>query len=251
MTNFRTVPSASDGLPLLSAEYLVGHLGTSPTITFPAVSGQLPDVAPTWRYLAETAGFFAAPMPTLDEVRAACELSLGAVAARLVAVNVTVVEVDGAARAVVTADPVQLVRPEPVRLDVCDDVSPLPRPEDPVWQRMAGRTTSRAAEDRLARWLHDRGCVDGTGDDGVPFLGALVFDVEGRFHGVDRPEPTSVLDQLRHCGALVGVTRVARPPVDAAAAWWISPRFEIHPVSAIGPTAYRVDGAPPTFARSR
>ena len=242
--------------PLLPATHLVAHPGTSPTVTVPVLSGGRPDVDALWSFLAETAHFFGIPMPGPDDLSAALGAFLErAAAVPMVAVSVTVVELDGAAQFVVTGAEVRPIRSEPVRIDVCDVPFPLTRSGDPLWRRMAARTTSRGAEDQLRRWLDGRGYADGVSGGstlGVPFLGVLVFQRGDEVCGLDNAEPTSILDQLQACGAVADVPRVERCPDDAERAWWISPGFETHRVSAIGATPYAVDtGATPIFTRVR
>ena len=145
--------------PLLPATHLVAHPGTSPTVTVPVLSGGRPDVDALWSFLAETAHFFGIPMP-------------GPVP--MVAVSVTVVELDGAAQFVVTGAEVRPIRSEPVRIDVCDVPFPLTRSGDPLWRRMAARTTSRGAEDQLRRWLEGRGYADGVSGGSTRKLFATV-----------------------------------------------------------------------------
>ena len=61
----------------------------------------------------------------------------------------------------------------------------------------------------------------------------------------------SILTQLQHCGAIGPMRQADACPVDAKRVWWISPRYEVHPVAAIGASVYAVDGAPPSFTRIR
>jgi hypothetical protein len=244
------------GRPLLPAMHLVARPGTSPTITLPVPSGHRPDVDALWTFLAEAADFFGTPMPDREAVSAALHPFVArAAAVPMVALDVTVVELDGSGHCVVTGTEVRPVRTDPVRIDVCDVESPLTRADDPSWRRMAARTTSRGAEDQLRRWLNGRGYADGVSAGavlGVPFLGALIFQSGDDLCGLDNPEPTSILNQLQQCGAIADVRRTQQCPGDAEHAWWISPRFEIHPVGAVGATQFSVDhGAVPTFARVR
>lgn len=244
------------GRPLLPPTHLVAHPGTSPTIALPVPSGHRPDVGALWAFLAEAADFFGTPMPDRQALSAALHPFVERVAAvPMVALDVTVVELDGSGQCVVTGTEVRPVRPDPVRIDVCDVESPLTRPGDPSWRRMAARTTSRGAEDQLRRWLNDRGYADGISDGaglGVPFLGALIFQCGDDLCGLDNPEPTSILNQLQQCGAIADVRRTRECPGNAERVWWISPRFETHPVGAVGATHFPADhGAVPTFARVR
>ena len=222
----------------------------------PVVSGLAPDLDAVWGYLAETADFFGVRMPAGDVLAATIGPFLArVVGVPMVAVDVTLVELDDSAEFVITGRAVRPIRSEPARIDVCDVVFPLTRASDPRWRRMAARTTSRAAEDKLRRWLNDRGYADGVSGGpprGVPFLGALVFQRGDDVCGLDNAEPTSILSQLQSCGAVAEVRRVQDWPEDAERVWWISPDFETHPVAAVGVTQYRVDaGAAPTFVRVR
>ena len=233
MTDFRTSTTALEiDAPQLSAPALLAHPGTLPTITIPVADGLTPEVAGIHRYLAEATEFFAVPMPTLADVAAALD-SIQAGAGLIVA-DVTVAPVDGLPRLLVTSTP---VRPRPssaVRIAVDDAVPHAHRATDPWWRRMAARTTSRGQADQAARWLADRGFVDCV-SDGVPHLGALVFEAGARdFVGVENPEPTSVLSQLRECGVLPALGRSHAVPSGVGRAWWISPRFEVRPVAEIG-----------------
>ena len=114
---------------------------------------------------------------------------------------------------------------------------------------MAARTTSRGELDQRERWLNGRGYADGLAG-GQPLLGALVFETAGTVVGVENQEPTSVLDQLARCGAISDVALAPACPPDADRVWWVSPRFETHPVAELDGVRLAVHpGAVPSFAR--
>ena len=82
-------------------------------------------------------------------------------------------------------------------------------------------------------------------------LSAAAVTVAGPV-GIDNPEPTSILDQLDHCGVTSGVRRVDVRPASADRAWWISPSFQTHPVASIDDTVFGVDAdVRPPFLGSR
>jgi hypothetical protein len=173
----------------------------------------------------------------------------------VVATAVTLLDVDGQTRVVVTGQVISPVRAEAVRIAGTDAPLPRSRPGDPHWRRMAARTTSRGEADQVRRWLAGRGYADvvavRTGR-GAPLLGALLFDTAAGLRGVDNPEPVSILDQMSACGLIEPVCRVGECPADATRAWWISPGFETHPVESIAGTDYQVDAqAVPPFMRQR
>lgn len=237
-------------LDVVSVPHLVAHPGTSPSVTVPMVGAAAPDADDVWAHLAEPADFFGLAIPPVAVLADALRASVPVPAPALSAVTVTLVA--GESRFVVTGVAVHPVRSEPVRIDRCDvDDVPLTLPEDPHWRRMAARTTSRADRDQLRRWLAGRGFADAVCACGpfTPFLGALVYGHDGDTKGVDNPEPVSLLDQLERSGAIVGVRRVAVGPVDGDTVWWLSPDYELHPVSAIGDTVHPISGDAPTFAR--
>lgn len=207
----------------------------------------LPDVDGLWAHLAEPAEFFGVPIPpsaALADCLAAFAAALRPAPA-LTAVTVTLVA--GAAESpsefLVTGAAVPAVGP-PVRLDRCDVDSPLTRYDDAHWRRMAARTTSRADRDQLRRWLAGRGFADVVpADSSAPLLGALVYTRGTAAYGVDNPSPESILAPLLSCGAIGDVAIAAAPPEGAEHAWWISPRYRTHPVSALGSVRYRVGAA--------
>jgi hypothetical protein len=243
--------------PLFAATQVMAHPGTNPTVTVPVVAGRSPDVDGLWAFLAEPAEFFGFAMPghevLSDAIAHFIDAVRGAAGTKVSALSVTLVEYGGSAQFVVTGSAVQPARRDAVRIDVCDVSFPLTRAGDPSWRRMAARTTSRAEEDQLRRWLEDRGYVDAVSRavaPGVPFLGALIFERGADVCGVDNVEPTSILIQLQECGAIGSIRRVDSCPADAERVWWISPGYERHPVAAIGASTYTVDeDAAPAFAK--
>ncbi len=242
------------GHPVFAATQVMAHPGTSPTVSVPVVNGRPPDVDAIWAYLAEPAECFGFAMPAREVFADAIAGFVDAVRSEagptIFSLCVTVAEVEGSAQFVITGSEVHFLRSEAVRIDECDVTFPLTRSTDPRWRRMAARTTSRAEEDSLRRWLEDRGHADGVAG-GVPFLGALIFERGADVSGVDNVEPTSVLAQLQDCGAVGPIRRVERHPVDVERVWWISPGYEVHPVAAIGARSYPVEVAAPSFARIR
>lgn len=230
----------SSAVTELPPTYVVAHPGTSPTLTVPVVGGRDADLTKGWAVLAETASFFGTPMPDLRELEHAYA-EYGRHADGVTAVKVTVVTVGDAARFVITGTPVPAPDGSPVRIDVCDAASPLARSGDPVWRRMAGRTTSRGEADQLDRWLQGRGFVDAVpADHGPPFLGALVFACGDDIGGLDDTEPASPLDQLQRAGVIAGIRRLDGRPATADRVWWISPLYAVHPVEALGTATYAV-----------
>lgn len=213
------------------------------------VGAAAPDADDVWAHLAEPADFLGLVIPPVAVLADALLAVAPTPATTLGAVTVTLVA--GEARFVVTSAAVRPIRSEPVRIDRCDIDVPLTRPEDPHWQRMAARTTSRADRDLLRRWLAARGVADAVCAHGppVPFLGALIYGRDGATVGIDNPEPVSLLAQLQRSGAIAGVRRGTVGPADGDAVWWLSPDYELHPVSAIGDTVHPISGDAPTFAR--
>lgn len=238
--------------PQLRATQLIARPGTLPAITIPMTTSSVTDVEGIWRYLSEPAEFFGVPMPALNDLAAAISLFAttfaNGPAPVLVAASVTIAERDDTPQIVVTGSTVQPSRTEAVRV-VGLASAPIHRAADPWWRRMAARTTSRAEVDQCERWLNGRGFADGVAE-GQPLLGALVFEVGGGVIGVENPEPTSVLDQLAQCGAIATIDRVGECPADADRLWWLSPRYETHPVAELEGTWFTVDpDAVPPFAR--
>lgn len=234
--------------PLIPLAQVIERLGAQPTIVFPMIAGEVPDVDGIWRYLSEPAEFFGVSMPGREALEAALHRFAGAVAGRgraLIATTVTVLEIDSRPDVVVTGAVVDPMVSTAVRIARCDLGPQVPCATDPLWLRMAARTTSRAAVDQIQRWLTDGGYADGVPAVGTPLLGALVFDTKAGLVGIDNPEPTSILDLLDRCRVTTGIRRVDALPVDARRAWWISPGFQTHPVASIDDTVFDVEVRPP------
>jgi hypothetical protein len=243
--------------PQVCATELVAHPGTLPTVTIPLVTGSPTEVDVVWRHLREPAEFFGCAMPDAEELAAA----LSAFSAKalvlnrmdgewaLIAAAVTIAPSDGKPRVLVTGVASPPLAPEVVRIARDDSTPPAHRSSDPWWRRMAARTTSRGELDQRERWLNGRGYADGL-SDGVPILGAMVFEAAGSVVGVENPEPTSILDQLERCGVIADIERVPASPSHAERVWWLSPRYRTHPVAEIDGTRYPTDAdALPSFAR--
>jgi hypothetical protein len=222
------------------------------------VAGVAPDADGIWSFLQEPADFFDVPMPDLDVLRAALNRFAVATGARdraLIAATITLVEIAALPDFVVTGRAVDRVRATGVRVLGCDAALHGPGNTDPVWLRMAARTTSRGPVDQIRRWLNGAGYADGVPAEtcvGAPLLGALVFETAGTLVGIDNPEPTSILDQLEGSGVTNGIRRVDERPAVADRAWWISPEFETHPVVSIDDASYDVAAEPwPPFLEPR
>ena len=244
--------------PLITATQVITRLGSYPTITVPMVAGVAPDADGIWSFLQEPADFFDVPMPDLDVLRAALNRFAVATGARdraLIAATITLVEIAALPDFVVTGRAVDRVRATGVRVLGCDAALHGPGNTDPVWLRMAARTTSRGPVDQIRRWLNGAGYADGVPAEtcaGAPLLGALVFETAGTLVGIDNPEPTSILDQLEGSGVTTGIRRVDERPAVADRAWWISPEFETHPVVSIDDASYDVAAEPwPPFLEPR
>lgn len=229
--------------PLVTAPALVAALGTHPTLTVPLVSGREPDSGLIWHRLAETADFFGTSIPPWDALRDALGGFLDEAARRhgpvTLAARVMVVDVDGQARFLVSASVIEPVRPEPVVLTVISDPGTGAVPH---WRRMAARTSSEAGTDRVARDLDADGYADAVHTDGElvhrPRLGALIVGTDGGAVGVG----ADTLDLLRAAG-LRDIARYSDEPLSISGtthAWWVSPRFETHPVAAIGTRRFEV-----------
>jgi hypothetical protein len=238
MTTPAFVSTSADGLsgsdtPLVSAAALIGGLGTQPAVTVAVVAGREPDYDAIWAWLAEPAEFFGVAMPGADLLRraltdCAAEVQRGHDAA---AVTVLVVEVTGAPQFVVTATPIEPVRAQTVSLATRAAGAP-----PPYWQQMAARTTSRAGALHTERELAAAGHADAVPFDGhrigVPVLGALLCETsDARIGlGADRlrwPLAAALLDADTLTDDPIGLDTIRR-------AWWVSPVFETHPVTAIG-----------------
>jgi hypothetical protein len=251
VNDFRTSMAALEiDTPQLRATQLVARPGTLPTLVFPVTRSLGPDVDGVWDYLRAPAEFFGVPMPGRDELGHEVDVAIaGSTGPALTAVTVTIAEADGSPQILVSSTPVIPWQHVEVRLAGADPTVSRPHPADPWWRRMAARTTSRGADDQLERWLNGRGYADAVAGV-VPLLGAVVFETGSGVVGVENPEPTSVLDQLERCGAIATIARADVRPVAAARAWWISPRYETHPVVEIDGTTFPVDTATePPFGR--
>ena len=127
-------------------------------------TGAEPDVEGLWQYLDEPAEFFGLSMPVRSDLREAVTGFLQSVSAAapdsVVATAVTLLDVDGQTRVVVTGERITPVRADAVRIAGTDAPLPASRPNDPHWRRMAARTTSRAEADQIRRWLAGRGYAD-------------------------------------------------------------------------------------------
>ncbi len=234
---------AESDAPLFCAPALVAALGTQPALTVPLVSGREPGAGLIWARLDETARFFGIDIPPATALRDTVAGFLDEATARhgpvTLAARVMVAEIDGQSRFVVSASVIDPVRNEPVLLSVTSrrEDGPLPH-----WRQMAGRTGSQAEADLAERELRAAGYADEVFADGElvhpPRLGALVFDTAGGAVGTGADR----LELLRAAGLLDGV-RYSDAPVavsGAARAHWVSPRFETHPVSAIGARRFEV-----------
>jgi hypothetical protein len=250
VTHFRTSVTASESdAPYVRAIQLITRPGTLPAITIPIANGRWSDVDGIWSYLREPADFFGIAMPGPAALIAALTDFAATTDAALTAVSVVIVETDGASEVVVTGAAGQPLRSTPVRICADDSLPHAHRTSDPQWRRMAARTTSRGEVDQCERWLNGRGYADAL-SGGEPLLGALVVETPRGVLGVENPEPTSVLDQLTACGATAPITRAAQPPAGVVRAWWVSPRFETHPVAELAGVHLPSDAdAAPSFAR--
>jgi len=234
---------ADSDAPLVSAPALVAALGTHPALTVPLVSGRAPDTGLIWARLDEAARFFGHDIPPVTALRDTLAGFLDEATARhgrvTLAARVMVAEVDGRARFVVSGSVIDAVRSEPVVLTVTSAPDSGPAPH---WCRMAARTTSQAESDRTERDLRAGGYVDEVFLDVElvhrPRLGALIFGTAGGAVGIGADR----LDLLAAAGLLDGVRYSDEPvPISGTThAWWVSPRFEIHPVSAIGARRFEV-----------
>ncbi|MEH3128378.1 MAG: hypothetical protein PGN27_00270 [Mycolicibacterium neoaurum] len=229
---------ADAGVPLVTAPTLISGLGSYPALTAPLVVGRPPATALIWRRLAEVADFYGTDMPAEDALSDALDGLLDrAEAGAVLAADVLVVPIHGQTQFLVSAATIDVRRDEPVALDV------RPYRSVPHWRRMAGATTSRAADDLAGRELAAAGYIDVADESGDligrPQCGALIFDTDrGRFGtGVD------VLDLSIAAGLMADMPRTDEP-IDignAVAAQFVSPRFEVHPVSAIGVRRFEVN----------
>ncbi|MBJ7341660.1 hypothetical protein [Mycolicibacterium sp.] len=244
MTHFRT--SATTLEPdshTLCASQSFTRPGGLPTIMIPMVGARRPADDGVWQYLQDAADFFGITMPSPTDVTTALA---ECTAPQLVAVTITIT---GDGVAVVSTTDVQPLSRDAVRIVGDESVPQAHRAVDPWWRRMASRTTSRGELDQRERWLNGRGYADGM-SDGWPLLGALLFETPDGIVGVENPEPTSVLDQLTQCEVIAPIAQGSTLPTDAQRVWWISPRYQTHPVAELAGTRFSVDDeAVPPFAR--
>jgi len=249
VTHFRTSATALEAdAHHVRATQLITRPGTLPAMTIPIADGRWPRTDGIWSHLQEPAEFFGIAMPGLSELTAAFSGFAATVPTAMVAATVVILETDGGSEVAVTGTVVQPLRSEPVAVVADDSAPPAHRASDPWWRRMAARTTSRAEVDQRERWLNGRGFADALAD-GVPLLGVLVVQTPHGVVGVENPEPTSVLDQLAECGWTAPVAKAAALPADVLRAWWVSPRFETHPVAELAGVALPTTEAVPSFAR--
>ncbi len=229
---------ADAGMPLVTAPTLISALGSHPALTAPLVAGRPPATAFIWRRLAAVADFYGTEIPAIDALSDALDgLLERADPGAVVAADVLVVPIDGRTQFLVSGAMIEPHRGEPVALAVRPYL-PMPR-----WRRMAVDTTSRAADDLAGRDLAAAGYVDVADADGDrigrPQRGALFFDTHrGRIGtGAD------ALELLIAAGMIDDLPRSDEPTEvgNAAAAWFVSPRFEIHPVTAIGARRFEVN----------
>lgn len=240
MTTLEFVSTSADGIapagvPLVTAPALTAGLGSHPTLTIPLLRGRPPALGPAWQALAETADFFGTDIPDVEALHTAvtgfADRAFGATAAGMLAADITVLPVGGRTEFVVSGRAVEPTRAEAVRLATEPPSAPLPR-----WRELAGRTTSRAAEDLTRRDLRAAGYADVVAADGDGVgrarFGTLIFALPAGRIGTG----TERLARLQAAGLHADV-RGSDATVDATAAtaaWWVSPDFETHPVRQIG-----------------
>jgi hypothetical protein len=228
---------SASGAPLVTAPTLISGLGTHPALTLPLVCGREPDIEPIWRRLDETGRFYGIAIPPAAALRDTLRDFLDETVARhghvTLAARVMVVEVADRPQFVVSASVIDPIRPEPVVLAVTSgpDVDTVPH-----WRQMAARTASHADDDLTERELHAGGYADVVTLDGdligCPRLGALILDTADGAIGTGSEH----LSLLCAAGLLDGVscTQGSVAISVATRARWVSPRFETHPVLAIG-----------------
>jgi hypothetical protein len=272
MSTLDFTSTSADGLrqaddPLISLTTIVANLGSHPAVTVPLITGEMPDVNWTWDYLEEPADFFGIAMPAKADLRSACErfaasATAGMAGHSLLAVTIMLIEANGRVQFVITGVPTRCLDPTPVRIAVSSDAPwCAPTATDPVWRRMSACTTSKGDVDQLRRWLNGNCFVDlvnrqGEALIGPPALGALVFDTGSRLIGLENSCPTSILELMArsgvmHAGMVTGHSEFAGFE-QVRSAWWISPRFGVHPVEQIGDTDYEVEfDSPPIFLGSQ
>jgi hypothetical protein len=213
------------------ATLVITRPGALPSVTIPVFGGRHPDLAQVDDYLRAAADFFAVPMGAPADTAAVISDVIASLGPAASPVALTVTVADGAPL-ILTSAPVCPWRPDSVVLTAADSVPHAHRATDPWWQRMAARTTSRGELDQRERWLNAHGWADAL-SDGQPLLGALVFQVADGYCGLENPEPVSLLDQLMQSGVFPSVPRVPGPPKVFEQVWWVSPRYETHPVREI------------------
>lgn len=248
MSTLEFVSTSAGGIadgdaPLVTAPALVAALGTHPALTVPLVCGRVPDSGLIWRRLEETARFFGIDIPPVTALHDTLAGFLDEAAGRhgpvTLAARVMVVELDGQSRFLVSASVIAPVRPEPVALAVTARRQAAPVPQ---WRRMAAHTSSHAERDLAARDLGAAGYADEVHAEGEwvhrPRLGALIVDTADGTVGTGA-------DRLELAGAagLLPTVSYSDEPLSisgANRAWWVSPCFETHPVSAIGARRFEV-----------
>lgn len=248
MSTLEFVSTSADGIaesaaPLVTAPVLVAGLGAHPALTVPLVCGREADTDHIWGLLDETARFYDVEIPPAGALRAAVQGFLTETEARhgtvALAARVLIVEVHGRMQFVVSGSVIEPHRPEPVVLAVTPQRDPGPPPH---WRRMAARTTSAADTELAERDLRAAGYADEVsaagGFVGQPRLGALIVETAEGTVGVGAERLT-----LLRLAGLTDVPEISDRPVamsGATGVWWVSPRFETHPVSAVGATRLEV-----------
>ncbi len=247
MSTLEFVSASADGIvantaPLVTAPALVAGLGAHPALTVPLVGGRPTGTAEIWRRLDEAARFFGAEMPPVSALHDALHGFLAAAAAAaaarrgqvMVAAQIQLIEVDGRNEFVVAGTVIEATRPEPVALAA--QRGPL-QDRTPHWRRMAARTSSRAEAQLVEQNLNARGYADVVAVDGAlignPRLGALIVETADGKTGLG----TDMLTLLQAAGLLDAAVPCTDLPLALSGAkrvWWVSPRFETHPVRVIG-----------------
>ena len=244
--------------PVFAATQVIAHPGTSPTVTVPVVNTA---ARPTSTRSGRT--WPNPPTSSVSRCRPARMLA-GAIAAvrrcgsqRSRPDDLLVVRHDRGDRGFRAvrdhrlrgACPPARIRPHRrVRRRVSTDRARPTR----CWRRMAARTTSRAEEDQLRRWLERpwlrrRRIAHGGCRSSARWSSRTAADVSG----VDNVEPTSILTKCRIAapsGRSGGPTVIPSTPSACGGSHRAS-RCIRSP--AIGATPYAVDQAAPSFARMR
>lgn len=241
MSTLEFVSASADGIadigvPLVTAPTLVEGLGSHPAVTVPLVGGRPPAAATIWAVLSATAECYGSTIPDADALEDALTAFLAEAVratgdhAVTVAADVVAVPTGGRTQFVVSGRVIEPVRARSVTLSV------RPYRPIPTWRVAAEHTTSRAADDLLAGTLAADGHADIVDVDGArvgrPQFGALVFENSGNRIGTGAQRLT-----LLQAGGLLDPFPVADEPVpvaETAEVWWVSARFERHPVAAIG-----------------